>query len=549
MGAVASDLKLPANMQGMEKGTAHKPWDEARVRVLLAHPDRYEVAAGSAAISILYQLVNRHPNYLAERAFLLAGDVRSLLRQQGLRQFSLESRHAITAFDLLGISMPTELLYPNLVQFLRDAGLSPWAARRGEHEPLVAAGGVASFNPLPIAPLVDLVFVGEAEESLIEVLALLETKKHLAKAEKLAALARIPGIYVPRIHQREMQVVSKRALRDLTLLTDLTDPVIPYGSEDMPRSALQLTRGCAWKCRYCQAGFTTLPLRYLSVDQVAQTVEKLHQNGIREVSLLALNAIDYPHLESLATQLNDKAQGVRVPSIKMDRVDPELIRPLGNMFFSHALEAGTERLRRAINRPYTDADSDRAVEHILILGGEHIYMDFMIGLPTESDADVIGIAHTVARVADRVRGRAKLTVSVSPFVPKPHTPLQWHVQLLPAELRRRAALLDQYASQAEHVTYRLRDPEPSLIEGLFARGDEQVSHLVVKAAEQGVVDMDWNNRFKEEEWLKLGRQCGLDVHALVQHSYTASDDLPWDVINVGIQKKFFVREWERTLAE
>jgi radical SAM superfamily enzyme YgiQ (UPF0313 family) len=541
-------LTLPENMQGNEKGSIHKPWEQASLRVCLCHPDRYEAAAGSAAVNLLYQLINRRPAWLAERAFLLTPEWRENFRSSGLTQVSLESKHPVSAFDLVGISMPTELLYPNLAQFLLDSGLSPWASRRKENDPLIAAGGVASFNPLPIAPLVDLVFVGEAEESLPEALALLERERHASKLEKLAQLARVPGVYVPRIHQNEMQVVSKRALRDLSLLTELTEPIIPYGSEGVHRASLQLMRGCVWKCRYCQAGFTTLPVRSLPAEQVAQTVQALRSHGVNEVSLLALNAIDYPHMQTLVALIKDSADDVRVPAIKMDRVEPELVRPLGNLIFSHALEAGTQRLRLAINRPYRDADSSRAIEHILKLGGQEIYLDFMIGLPTETDDDVIGIAHTVKSIAGQTQGKAKLSVSVAPFVPKPHTPLQWHRQLTPPELRRRLALIEAHALKTTDIIYRYRDTEPSVMEGVFARGDEQVAKLIVKAAEAGVAAMDWPVRFQESLWTALARDCGLNLYDILQHPNLLQDALPWEVINVGVQKKYLLREWEKTLT-
>ena len=542
-----ANITLPSNMQGQEKGTRHKAWSKAALRVLLAHPDVYESAAGSTALNILYQLVNRKPTWLAERTFLWSPDWRSKFNSAGVPQFSLESKHAATDFDLLGISMPTELLYPSLVQLLIDAGLSPWSQKRRQSDPLIAVGGVPSFNPLPIAPLIDLAFIGEAEESFVEVLEALEAMPVSTKAEKLLALSRIPGVYVPSVHATEMQVVSKRALRNLSILTELTEPVIPYGWEKKPRASLQVMRGCVWKCRYCQAGFTTLPVRQMAADQVLQTVRDLREYGIDEVGLLALNVIDHPHLPNLLDQLKNERKHVRIPAIKMDYVDPQLVRPLGTDVFSLALEAGSERLRFAINRPYRDTDWHKAVDHILKAGGKRISMDFMLGLPTETDDDVIGIARTVDEVGRLVAGHAEVSASLAAFVPKPHTPFQWHAQVLPDEIRRRHALVQVHLKPMAHVHYHFRNPEPALVEGLLARGSADVAPLIVAAAKAGVVERSWDVRFLSETWLDLATDMGFALADYVQRTFAPTGNLPWDVISVGVQKKYLIREWHRSL--
>lgn len=548
MDQVLNGLALPANMAGREQGARLKDWNRSALRVVLAQPDIYEASAGSTALNILYQLVNRHPAWLAERSFLWPTDFRKQCQALRVTQFSLESKHALRDFDLIGISMPSELLYPNLVQFLNDAGLNPWSEQRKVSDPLVAVGGVASFNPLPIAPLVDAVFIGEAEESFVEVLEALEKIPQLPRSEKLLAISRVPGVYVPSVHGVEMQTVSKRSLRDLSLLTELTEPVIPYGWEKKPRASLQLMRGCVWKCRYCQAGFTTLPVRSLSAAQVQQTVDDLRGYGIAEVGLLALNVIDYPQLPELLTQLHDHKGHLRMPAIKMDYVDPNLVRNIGYNAYSLALEAGTERLRHVLNRRYTDADWQKAVDHILKAGGKRISMDFMVGLPTETDADLMGIAETVSKIAECVVGQAELSVSVATFVPKPHTPFQWHVQILPDEARRRQEVIRTHALHAHHVQYHFRKPDASLIEGVLARGTMACAALLVEAVKSGVVDLGWEQRFISENWQSAAAAVDFDLPALAQQTYASTENLPWEVINVGVQKKYLLREWEKSLA-
>ena len=547
MPVAVAKLELPANMAGHEKGSRHKAWSKAAVRVLLCHPDVYEAAAGSTALNILYQLVHRRAAWLAERAFLWTPEWRTRFQEKKIPAFSLESKHPVKDFHLIGISMPSELLYPNLVQFLLDAELAPWADKRGEHEPLIAVGGVASFNPLPIAPLVDVVFVGEAEESFVEVIEALQAMPKASKADKLLALSRIPGVYVPSVHRQETAVVSKRVLRNLNLLTELTEPVVPYGWEKKPRASLQLMRGCVWKCRYCQAGFTTLPVRHLNADQVMQTVEDLRHYGIDEVGLLALNVIDHPQLPDLLKRLAPQHSHVKVPAVKMDHVNSDLMRPMGPQAYSLALEAGTERLRFAINRPYTDAAWRMAVAHILDAKGNRINMDFMLGLPTETDVDVRGIAKTAMAVGDLVAGKAELSVSIAAFVPKPHTPFQWHKQVLPDDIRRRFALLQETIKVQPHVRFHFRNPESSLVEGLLARGGTEVAPLIIAAAKAGLPDLPWGTRFLSATWIGLATDFGIDLEAVVGKAHAPSADLPWDVISVGVQKKYLQREWKKTM--
>jgi radical SAM family uncharacterized protein len=463
-------VERPVRYINREWGALHAP--EAEYRAALLYPDTYEIGQANQAIGILYERLNALPGVAAERSYLPWVDLCALMREEGVPLFSLESCTPLASFDLLGITVPYELTWTNILEALDLAGLPVRACDRRDGHPLVIGGGPCVFNPEPFAPFFDAILIGEGEDAVAEIVAVHREAiaRGVDRAATLAALARVPGVYVPSLYRPAEAngplapmtgapaVVEKRALADLGSHRAPTCPVVPFMDVVHDRFTVEVLRGCTRGCRFCQAGMVYRPVRERTADDIVRdALAGLACTGYDEVSLTSLSTADHSTLEEvlrrLAKRLSGTGTSVSLPSLRVDAFSVDMARLISSggrkSGLTFAPEAGTQRMRDVINKNVTEADLLATIEHAFDAGWRRVKLYFMIGLPTETDEDVTGIGELVARVlataraktpADQ-RGSVRIGVSVSTFVPKAHTPFQWEPQIGLEEVRRRQSLI------------------------------------------------------------------------------------------------------------
>jgi len=569
-------VEKPARYIGGELNAVTKPWTEVRLRVALAFPDIYEIGFSHLGLRLLYQRINDHPAYLAERVYAPAKDMEEELRKTGLPLFSLETRHPLNQFDVVGFTLQYELSYTNILNMMNLAGIPLKREERGEADPLIIGGGPGSFNPEPLTAFFDLFLLGEGEDAILEILASMAKAKEnaLSKQEMKKELLKIEGVYVPEFYTVEYEqegkiaalypvppappVVAKRILPDLTTAYLPEKDLVPWVEPVHDRAMVELFRGCTRGCRFCQAGMIYRPVRERAPAVLKDYLEKIiAQTGYEEASLTSLSSADYSQINELLSALTDcfSPQGVRLslPSLRIDSFSPELAarfqggRKVGLTF---APEAGTERLRRVINKNLTDAEILTTAREAFAAGWQRLKLYFMIGLPTETDPDLEGIV-TLARqvltigrdLNGKKAGRVQVTVSVSTFVPKPHTPFQWRPQISLAETERRQNFLRERLV-GRGLNFSWHDPRLSQMEGVLSRGDRRLGNALAKAWELGCSFDSWPDQFRWDLW-----QEAMAVTGLKMEEYTrarAYDEiLPWDHLSAGLKKAYLQSEDQR----
>lgn len=573
---ILPSVSRPARYTGGEWNARAGDWEAARLRVALAYPDLYEVGMANLGLQILYDRLNRTPGVLAERVYVPWNDMEAALRGAGLPLFSLESRHPLGDFDILGISLPYELDYTNVLTLLDLAGLPLLAAERGEDHPLVVAGGSAAYNPEPMAAFFDLFVIGEGEEALDELVALwLEVRAGgSSKGTFLRQAARLQGVYVPRFYQVHYhpdgtvaeivpqegapRQVRKRVLADLSASPPVTRPVVPYIDSVHDRAVIEIQRGCAHGCRFCQAGMVYRPVRERSPEEVrAAARDLLAHTGYEELALLSFSSSDYSRIEELLAGLveDHRAQGLTLslPSLRLDSFSirlAELISQRRRAGLTFAPEAGTQRLRDVVNKGLTAEDFRATMEAAFSRGWHRVKLYFMIGLPTETAEDLSGIAEMVQealRIGRRHAGRrATIAVSVAPLVPKAHTPFQWAAQDAPEVLGEKIRFLRR-ALRGPGIELSWHDVNASRLEAALARGDRRVSKAILCAWQDGARFDAWEEHFKAERWWEAFAAAGLDVAFYANRARPREETLPWKHISCGVSERFLWREYRRAL--
>src|SRR5947208_4087572 len=524
-------VEKPGRYLGNERGAVCK--DRPRLRFALAFPEVYEIAQSHLGLQILYDVLNRRPDVAAERAYAPWPDMEALLRARDLPLVSLESHTALGDFHVVGFSLQYELTYTNLLTMLELGGISVRAAARGPGHPLVSAGGPCALNPEPLAPFLDAVVLGDGEEAVGDLCDAVLAWDGRERHDLLRALAALPGIYVPAFFTPRQQpdgtiaaidplepshvTVRKRVLVDLDRFAPPENPVVPHVSVVHDRASVEVMRGCVKGCRFCQAGYVYRPLRERNPERVvAQATELMRRTGYEELSLLSLSTGDYsgvnPVLKTLMDRFAPEHVAVSLPSTRVDALSPKIleeIRRVRKTGFTLAPEAGTQRLRDVIQKEYREEELIDAARLFADLGWRSLKLYFMIGLPSETEDDIHGIAELAERVKRAAGGRLKVTASVSTFSPKPHTPFQWAGQLSLEETRARQALLRHQLGRRK-IEFRWHDARLSLLEGIFARGDRRPADVLETAQRRGARFDGWSEHCRLEVWNAAMAAHGLD---------------------------------------
>ncbi len=549
-------IRKPSRYSAGEVRPPSIAWDEARVRVLLAFPDVYEIGMSHLGILLLREILSARPGTLCDRVFAPWTDYEEHLRAAGLPLASLESGRPAGEFDLLGFSLCYELTYTNVLAMLDLSGIPLLSKERSEEHPIVVAGGVCTLNPAPVAPFFDALLVGDGEEAALEIVALVEERKKEggSRVDLLSRLSRIEGVYVPGISRR----VKRRVLADLNRSPLTPAPILPAMRVVHDRLSVEISRGCTRGCRFCQAGYAYRPVRErdpLALLRYLQ--EEAPKTGYDEVGLLSLSAADYSCVDRLVTEAMEALApsniSLSLPSLRLDALRENTVRQIRKVRksgFTLAPEAGTERLRRSVNKEIPDEDVLKTAEWIFGNGWQTLKLYFMVGLPGETADDVRAIgalAGRVAAIARRHGKRASVTVSVSAFVPKPHTPFQWERQIGREEIQERIRLLRDALGRNRHAEVKFHSPETSALEGVFSRGDDRLPGVITRAFRNGARFDAWTEAFRPDAWKRAFEEEGVDPLEYLRER-DPRDPLPWDFVDAGIERVFLLSEREKARA-
>lgn len=567
-------VRSPSHYLGTEINSARKDPAAVRLRVALAFPDLYEVGMSHIGIQVLYQILNARPHIAAERVFAPGKDLEARLRCHGVPLCSLEAATPIAEFDIIGFSLLYELNFTNVLNMLSLAGLPLYSRDRGESHPFVIAGGPCTFNPEPVADFFDAMVVGDGEDVIIGLAdAWLAWKGSGADRQALLkAWSGIGGVYVPSFFSAgidsngfqvltplfsDYRAVRKALVADINKVPLPARPVVAFGRPIHDRLSLEVCRGCTRGCRFCQAGIIYRPVRERSPGNALSLARQaLAGTGYDEVSLLSLSTGDYSAIDFLVERLMNRLAPDRIalslPSLRVGSLTSglmEQIRRVRKTGFTVAPEAGSERLRRMINKNVTEQDLEETVCKAFELGWGLIKLYFMIGLPGETGEDleaIVALAERLQRACRRGGRKGEITVSVSSFIPKAHTPFQWMPQVSLEEGRARIDML-KGRLKCRRIRLKWHNPEMSLLEGLFARGDRRLSGLLVAAHREGCRFDGWSDHFDYGKWLKAIETCGVDVDRYTTRARDLSEPLPWDHIDSGVSMRFMEDELKKAL--
>jgi radical SAM family uncharacterized protein/radical SAM-linked protein len=572
---ILPDVEMPSRYLGNEINAIRKDLDTVKLRIALAFPDLYEIGTSHFGLQILYAILNQNEAMAAERVYAPALDLEKHLRERKMPLTSLESGWPLRRFDIIGFSLLYELNYTGVLNMLSLAGIPFLSADRDAAHPLIIAGGPCTCNPEPVALFFDAIVIGDGETVIIQMAeAWLAWKagRDQRREHLLAAWSEIPGVYIPsffdasiddhgfqrlRPRRNGYRRVTRAILSRLEGSSFPTAPVVPYGRPVHDRLRLELSRGCTRGCRYCQAGMIYRPVRERSPETVLDLCSaSLAATGYEDVSLLSLSTGDYGSIAPLMEQLLGRYAADRValslPSLRAGTLTPELmalIKAVRKTGFTIAPEAGSQRLRDVINKNITADDIEQTVRDAFEQGWKVIKLYFMIGLPTETQADLEALVKQVQRLkAIRVSGnrRPKINVSVATFIPKAHTPFQWFPQISLDESRRRINWLhDRLKSPGIH--FKWQNPEISMLEGLWARGDRRLSRLLQKAYASGCRLDGWSDHFKFDRWCAAMAACGIDPEEAVYRERGLDEPLPWDHIDMKVTRRFLATEFAKAM--
>ena len=570
-------VQKPARYTGGEYNEIQKDPRDVRVRVAFCFPDTYEIGMSNVGMRILYGVMNQMDGIWCQRVFAPWADMEEAMIKNSLPLWALESQAPIKDFDMIAFTIGYEMCYTNILNMLRLAGIPLRSADRHDLKNIVFAGGVCAFNPEPLADFIDFFSLGEGEESTPEIVSLYDKAKSegWSKDQFLLSVSRIPGVYVPSFYDPKYNTdgtlksvtplngapttVTKRIVEDLDTAYFPTKMIVPSTEIVHDRANLEVFRGCVRGCRFCQAGFSCRPVRRKSANVLlAQAVETLEDSGNNEITLSSLSTSDYRQLKELTDAMipycAEHKVNLSVPSLRADNFSTELMHKLQTLRKSgltFAPEAGTQRLRDVINKNLTEEEILTSCANAFSGGWNNVKLYFMLGLPTETDEDVLGIAELVYKIiqtwkecaSNKKRG-LRVHVATAYFVPKPHTPFQWEQQITPEEYLCRCRLLKSHF-YSKSIEYNYHEPDLSRLEAVFARGDRRVGAVIEEAMNRGARLDGWDEHFSYQTWLDAFEACGVDPDFYTVRGYGEEELLPWDMFDVGVSKAFLLRERRR----
>jgi radical SAM family uncharacterized protein len=572
----------PARYIGCEDGAQvpdHRPGD---VAWLLAYPDTYEIGLPNQGLQILYEILNERDDAVAERTYAPWTDLEILLREHGLPLFSVDSHRPAGDFDVLAFNLSAELTYTNLLNMIDLAGVPVHAADRLDGQPLIGAGGHCTYNPEPIADFLDFVVLGDGEEAVGEITAVLAAAKarSLSRSDTLIELAAVAGVYVPSLydvtydgpsvasvtpnHPAAPHKVEKRTIADLAEWPYPKNQLVPLTEVVHDRLNVEVFRGCTRGCRFCQAGMITRPVRERPAEQVRDMVTNgLRRTGYDEVALTSLSSADFSGIEAVVGGIVDNADeaggcgrvSVSLPSLRVDAFTVGIageIQRARRTGLTFAPEAGTWRMRQVINKLIREEDLYSAVESAYSQGWRRMKLYFLTGLPTETDEDTLGIARLArncVEIGRKYHRDPSVTVSVGGFVPKPFTPFQWFGQNTMDELQRKTRLLRDELRKARGVQYKWHDPKATTVEGIVSRGDRRLGAVIEDVWRHGGTFQEWSEHFDVQLWLDALERQGRTLEDIVYRHRHEDEVLPWDHLSAGLHKDFLWQDWRDALDE